>query len=91
MKKVLALFFILCLVALLVPTVWAVESGTCGEGVTWVLDDSGTLTISGSGAMEDYASASASPWYSQRTAVKAVVIENGVTTIGAWRFTIAQR
>lgn len=25
------------------------ESGTCGENVTWTLDDAGTLTISGTG------------------------------------------
>ena len=60
----------------------AASSGTCGANVTWVLDDSGTLTISGSGAMTDYASASAAPWYSQRTAVKAIVIEDGVTSVG---------
>jgi len=27
------------------------KSGTCGDNLTWVLDDEGTLTISGSGAM----------------------------------------
>ena len=36
-------------------TAWAAEkvvaSGSCGENVTWTLDDSGLLTISGSGAM----------------------------------------
>lgn len=31
-----------------------VAEGTCGNGITWVLDDTGLLTISGSGAMEDY-------------------------------------
>ena len=31
-----------------------VDSGTCGENVTWSLDDNGTLTISGTGEMEAY-------------------------------------
>lgn len=31
-----------------------VDSGTCGEHLTWVLDDTGTLTISGYGSMTDY-------------------------------------
>ena len=34
----------------------AEESGTCGENLTWVLDDEGTLTISGTGEMEDFLS-----------------------------------
>ena len=29
-------------------------SGTCGDNLTWTLDDSGTLTISGSGEMYNY-------------------------------------
>ncbi|MCD7861221.1 MAG: hypothetical protein LUG25_04890, partial [Oscillospiraceae bacterium] len=38
------------------------DSGTCGDNVTWVLED-GILTISGTGAMEDYSRADA-PYYS---------------------------
>ena len=29
-------------------------SGQCGENLTWQLDDGGTLTISGTGDMDDY-------------------------------------
>ena len=29
-------------------------SGVCGDNLTWVLDDEGTLTISGTGDMYDY-------------------------------------
>lgn len=31
-----------------------VTSGTCGENLTWTLDDAGTLTINGTGEMVDY-------------------------------------
>ncbi len=31
-----------------------VDSGTCGENLTWVLTEDGTLTISGEGEMEDW-------------------------------------
>ena len=31
-----------------------VDSGDCGTNVTWALDSTGTLTISGSGEMHDY-------------------------------------
>ena len=58
-------------------------SGRTGK-CTWMLDDEGTLTISGEGAMQDYFSISDSPWaYSD---IKSVVINPGVTTIGKSSF-----
>lgn len=63
-----------------------VKSGTCGEDLTWTLDDEGVLTISGSGEMEDYSSPSDAPWYSYSGSVKSIVIESGVTSIGADAF-----
>ena len=30
-----------------------VENGTCGSNITWELDDTGTLTLTGSGRMVD--------------------------------------
>ena len=68
-----------------IPKVKA-ASGTCGENVTWTLDDEGTLTISGTGDMTDFISYYTVPWYSNRLNVKKVVIENGVTSIGARAF-----
>ena len=50
--------FILALVAG-AGTVFA-QSGTCGTNLTWTLS-SGTLTISGTGEMTDWASASDVP------------------------------
>lgn len=57
-------------------------SGTTGD-CTWALED-GCLTISGSGAMADYTNGSTVPWGNDR--VTAVVIEEGVTAIGAHAF-----
>jgi hypothetical protein len=57
------------------------QSGTCGENLTWTLSsDEKTLTISGTGAMEDYSEPS--PWFSYRSSITTVVIGNGVTSIG---------
>ena len=89
MKKVLAIFFALCLAALLAPSARAatvVASGSCGENVTWVLDDAGTLTISGTGAMVDYDSTNAVSWRNLRSSITAVVVEDGVTSIGRYAF-----
>ena len=63
-----------------------VDSGTCGDNVTWTLDDAGTLTISGTGPMTDYSSSSYAPWHSHQDSIKTAVIEAGVTTIGKYAF-----
>ena len=67
----------------------AESSGNCGDSgsnVTWSLDDDGTLTISGSGKIEDYRSDIDQPWYSNRSDITSVVIEPGVTSIGSLAF-----
>ena len=67
----------------------AASSGNCGDSgsnVTWLLDDNGTLTISGSGKIEDYRSDIDQPWYSNRSDITSVVIEPGVTSIGLLAF-----
>ena len=75
---------LLCLTAT-VQAVDIVESGTCGDNLTWTLDDEGTLTISGDGAMKNY-NMNGAPWDDERANVKQVIIENGVTSIGDCAF-----
>ena len=58
-------------------------SGTCGENLTWTLND-GVLTISGTGAMTDYGSSN-SPFL-DRTDIQSVYIKSGVTSIGNLAF-----
>ena len=74
----------------------AATSGTCGatgneSAVTWSFDElSGTLTISGKGAMADYVSASAEgnhiPWGAYKDNVKSIVVKSGVTRVGSRSF-----
>ena len=60
-----------------------VESGTCGDHLTWTLNDMGTLTITGTGDMEDYSIFGLDvPWYDSSTTITKVTIGNGVTRIG---------
>lgn len=64
-----------------------------GSGVTWQLtentDDPSTytLTIRGSGAMEDYLTSGHQPWRSFRDQITSVVVSPGVTSIGNLAFT----
>ena len=60
--------------------------GSCGESVTWKLDAEGVLTVSGTGAMEDYTTASQAPWYDYRDYIRGVVVEEGVQHVGDYAF-----
>ena len=62
------------------------QGGTAGP-LTWNISG-GTLTISGNGAMPDYniQGGEKSPWYPYRESINTVIIQNGVTRIGAGAF-----
>ncbi|MGN0479549.1 MAG: leucine-rich repeat protein, partial [Hominenteromicrobium sp.] len=62
-----------------------VASGTCGENLTWVLDEDGVLTISGTGRMEDFDIYFA-PWHSYQSSIITAIIEDGVTNIACRTF-----
>ena len=64
----------------------SIGSGTLDGGLTWNLTKAGTLTISGSGAMPDFSSAAEQPWHDNSSEIRSVIIENGVTNIGACAF-----
>ena len=68
MKKITWNFILTLVLVMLLLPLWAMEanaetvvSGSCGEDVTWKLDDKGVLTISGSGPMYDFEEDGA-PW-----------------------------
>lgn len=64
-----------------------VESGTCGENITWEFNsESGVLTISGTGEMPSYSSAPYYPWYAYKNGVKTVIISEGVQSVGFGAF-----
>ena len=57
--------------------------GSCGDKVKWHLDAStGVLSVYGSGAMNDYGSASKTPWYNYRQYINYVKVADGVTNVG---------
>ena len=67
-------------------------SGSCGatdeDAVVWKLTADGTLTISGSGTMADYASKDAVPWGNYLNQIKTGVVESGITHLGARTFVL---
>lgn len=88
LKRAIPLFVLLLVVGLfLLPDKAEAEafSGSCGDSLSWELAD-GVLTISGSGAMTEHSELSTVPWYSHCDQITAVVIRNGVTSIGSRAF-----
>ena len=66
----------------------ALASGKCGDSATWTLDNTGTLTISGTGATYNYDmdddGNSAAPWCTKARIqrVNKVVVNSGITELG---------
>jgi hypothetical protein len=59
--------------------------GIDGDNLTWELK-SGILTIQGEGDMADWDDQNHSPWYEKRDSITGIVLEDGVTSIGAYAF-----
>lgn len=106
-KRIASIILTCCMVLSLLPTVAFAgnvledKSGYCGAvgdgtNLSWSYDSSWEnlrLTISGTGAMKDYASPYSSddiaPWYNNETnnvVVVNITINEDVTSIGAWAF-----
>ena len=66
----------------------ALAGGQCGDSATWTLDNTGTLTISGTGATYNYDmdddGNSAAPWCTKARIqrVNKVVVNSGITELG---------
>lgn len=64
------------------------DSGDLENGLSWSLEDTGVLTISGTGAMPDYGGTSGAvvPWSSHISSILGIVIEDGVTNVSDGAF-----
>ncbi len=83
----LALLMMISIIPMSIFTASAeTTSGYCGGNLTWTFDDStGTLTISGTGAMVDFQNDN-NRWNNSMETIKNVVINEGATTIGKFAF-----
>lgn len=79
MKK--RLLLLLCLLTAAGSAAWAeIASGSCKRG-SWVIDDSGKLTVNINGDMADYGEGKA-PWYKYADQITAIHIGSACTNIG---------
>ena len=91
-KRIIGLCLSICLLLGMLPIgVLAADtqSGKCGANAAWSYDtNTKTLTISGTGAMEDYnhdflgGDYKESPWDEYREEIESVIVGNGITKIG---------
>ena len=77
-----------------------VATGTCGENLSWTLTENGeadftynsrtytplTMTITGTGAMTDYAGSGDTPWNSNHIAITHLELPEGLTHVGNYAF-----
>ncbi len=84
MKRKITILTIAFLSSMLMyANAFAAATGRCGDSITWTLDDSGNLTLSGSGEMWNYGYVT-SPF--KDYGIKTVTIEYGITSIGESAF-----
>ena len=63
-----------------------VASGTCGENLVWYVTEDNTLTVSGTGEMDNFEDSFETPWYDYLEQITSLVIADGVASIGAHAF-----
>ena len=93
-KRILSLLLALVMLLGMLPTVaLAAEdettSGECGDNAAWSYDaDTKTLTIIGTGAMDDFEDEDSMPWAgkSYTESITNIVVNEGVTSIGDYAF-----
>ncbi len=87
-KKVFAL---LAAVAVVLSASFACVTAFADD-VSWKYDSSSkTLTVYGSGKMDDYADEYSAPWHSYTLEIENVVVSDGVTSVGNYAFSGAEK
>lgn len=59
---------------------------SAANNITWSIDANGVMTISGSGDMPTYFNEMSYEWHSERSKIKKIVIESGITLIPCYAF-----
>ena len=88
-RRMLASFLMLLLAGLLCAGALAADTGTkgdCGRAAKYELDPKGTLTITGSGRMDNYSASTPAPWKSFAGSIKKVEFKGSVTSVGSCAF-----
>ena len=64
-----------------------IASGSIADTeITWAISADGVLTVSGTGAIPNYTSSTYAPWRAHLAKITSIVVEDGITRIGAYAF-----
>lgn len=90
-KRIISLLLAVCMIAAVLPfSVLAAGKGTIDDpwisGSAKVYRDGSTLHVFGNGPMADYANSKAPEWYDISGNIDTIVIETGVSRLGAYAF-----
>lgn len=80
-KKIISIILTVAMLFSLVSVTAFAEETT----YTWVIDEEGTLTISGTGAI-DFGRAYYQPWKNDVNSIKSIVVNEGITSFGKGTF-----
>lgn len=88
MKRFISLFMtVIMIFSVVISTDMLSVSATDNSNIKWSFDSkTGTLTISGTGEMDDYVWSSDVPWYRYMRNISSVTINKGITSIGKCAF-----
>jgi hypothetical protein len=75
LSAVISILICTVFLCFIVSAATIIDSGNSDDNLTWKLDNEGTLTVSGTGAV------SGMPWYDYCDSIKTVIIENGITSL----------
>ena len=64
----------------------AIGKGDFGDGLKWEISGEGVLTVSGNGAMPDYAKTTFAAWHEHADSITSIVVSEGITEIGKYAF-----
>lgn len=79
------------LLALLTGTALAADEEIAGADFNdgkmhWSISADHVLTISGTGEMPNYSDSVNAPWYSYRSQIESIIVEDGITALGSYAF-----
>ena len=86
MSAALLAVLTVCMVVLLFPGMPGGSTYANANDFSWSLSEDGVLTITGVGDMPFWSSTRQCEWYSRRSEIYRVIIENGITSIGDYAF-----
>lgn len=85
-KILFVIMSVMCVCLISTSLVFAAVGGDLNSSISWSLNASGELRITGRGTMPNWDAIGATPWYEYNPSIKTVVIGSGITSIGNHSF-----